>query len=61
MWVQTSAMLHGDNKKRCKNSINKTKDKNTIGSTAPSIISTGYGGHFRAVQGFKYIGNEGLK
>jgi GNAT superfamily N-acetyltransferase len=44
-WVQKSANLFGANKRKCARSIG---------------TSSGYGGHFRAVQGFKYIG-EGLK
>lgn len=47
-WIQTSSMLYGTNKKK---SINKMKSGN-------GVIS-GYGGHFRAVQGFKYIGKYG--
>lgn len=45
-WVQKSANLYGDNKTKC------IKSKIKSGSS----IKTGYGGHFRAVQGFKYIG-----
>lgn len=40
-WVQVSAVLHGGH---------KGKSKRTIGQ------GSGYGGHFRAVQGFRYIG-----
>ncbi len=47
-WVQKSAQLYGANKARSKASIAKSGNK----------VGTGYGGHFRAVQGFKYIGNE---
>ena len=51
-WEQTSAKLHGENKARSQASLAKS---------AKSIISkkgvkAGYGGHFRAVQGFKYLG-----
>lgn len=52
-WAQVSAVLYGDNKRRSAKSIAKSraaKGKHTVG--------TGYGGHFRAVQGFKYIGGE---
>lgn len=48
-WEQTSAKLHGDNKARSQASIQKT-------SKAAKIVQSGYGGHFRAVQGFKYLG-----
>lgn len=48
-WIQTGAKLHGANKARSIASIKKT-GKGTI-------KGAGYGGHFRAVQAFKYIGN----
>ena len=47
-WRQISAVLHGVNKRRSAASMKKSG--NVIGS------GIGYGGHFRAVQGFKYIG-----
>lgn len=50
-WVQVSAKLYGDNKGRSIKSHTesaKRKGKEHLGS--------GFGGHFRAVQGFKYIG-----
>ena len=54
-WVQTSAQLYGSNKTRSAQSIMKAhKRKHT-----KTITGMGYGGHFRAVQGFKYIGNAG--
>ena len=43
-WTQVSAALYGGNKKRA-------ADRN------PSI-KTGFGGHFRAVQGFRYLGER---
>ena len=53
-WVQVSAVLYGGNKKKSGESIirsqKRKKSKLTCGS--------GYGGHFRAVQGFKYIGEQ---
>lgn len=49
-WRQVSAELFGGNKKASHASIKKTSK---WGNKAPS---SGYGGHFRAVQGFKYIG-----
>jgi L-amino acid N-acyltransferase YncA len=45
-WRQVSAVLNGGNKKKSAASIRKSGN----------VIGTGYGGHFRAVQGFKYIG-----
>lgn len=52
-WTQVSAKLHGDNKKRGSESIMKSAKKKGI--TAPG--GAGYGGHFRAIQGFRFIGN----
>ena len=50
-------MLYGANKKKSGESIAKAqrgKTKKNIGSGASK--TGGFGGHFRAVQGFKYIG-----
>lgn len=48
LWVQVSAFLCGQNKLKSKEKIQKTiKD------------AAGYGGHFRAVQGFRYIEGVG--
>lgn len=52
-WKQTSAKLHGDNKARCLKSMKKSNEKSN-----KKAIKGGYGGHFRAIQGFKYLGNE---
>lgn len=49
MWVQTSAVLYGSNKAQSRGSIQTT--------THHTLNPSGYGGHFRAVQGFKYIGD----
>jgi tRNA(Met) C34 N-acetyltransferase TmcA len=46
-WRQVSAVIHGTNKRKSAASIKKS---------GTSIAGTGYGGHFRAIQGFKYIG-----
>ena len=48
-WRQVSAVLNGGNKKKSSKSINKS-------GTTLCGAGSGYGGHFRAVQGFKYIG-----
>lgn len=53
-WVQCSAELFGVNKRKNANSIKKSKAMGR--STA--LADVGYGGHFRAVQGFKYIGDR---
>lgn len=44
-WVQVSAMLCGGNKLRSAQSMAKSGSR-----------GVGYGGHFRAVQGFRYMG-----
>lgn len=44
-WKQVSAVLHGANKKKSGASIRKSGN-----------VPVGYGGHFRAVQGFRYLG-----
>jgi GNAT superfamily N-acetyltransferase len=50
-WVQVSAVLFGANKKRSAKSMAASVAKNHT-----STVAIGYGGHFRAVQGFKYVG-----
>lgn len=52
-WIQVSAKLYGDNKVRSIKSIIRSRKR----QNASHMVGTGYGGHFRAVQGFKYIGN----
>ena len=51
-WVQVSARLYGDNKTASYKSYRKSAEK----KNESKIIPSGFGGHFRAVQGFKYIG-----
>lgn len=53
-WRQTSAILFGANKKRSMQSITRSQKK----QGKKQITSAGYGGHFRAIQGFKYEGKE---
>lgn len=50
-WVQVSANLYGGNKGRSMKSLGKAAEKKGNES-----VGSGFGGHFRAVQGFKYIG-----
>ena len=52
-WVQVSAKLYGDNKARSIKTLAKSLEKNGGINTG-----SGFGGHFRAVQGFKYTGGE---
>ncbi|WP_418175102.1 ABC transporter ATP-binding protein [Alistipes ihumii] len=54
-WVQTAASLYGANKTKSHNSMAKSSQKKGCTSRA----NCGYGGHFRAVQAFKYIGDNG--
>ena len=54
-WTQVSAKLYGGNKGRSGESIKKSAlaaGKRDRGG------QTGYGGHFRAVQGFRYLGEQ---
>lgn len=53
-WVQVSAKLYGDNKGRSIKSHEKSANKK-----GKKHMGSGFGGHFRAVQGFKYIGEGG--
>jgi GNAT superfamily N-acetyltransferase len=46
-WLQVSISLYGQN---------KIKSGRKISAKRVSAPKTGYGGHFRAVQGFKYLG-----
>lgn len=50
-WIQRSAILYGCNKARNIASLKKSKQD----------PKGGYGGHFRAIQGFKYVGIQGNK
>jgi GNAT superfamily N-acetyltransferase len=52
LWKQTGAMLYGANKTKSNASIVKT------GKKGSGITGCGYGGHFRAVQSFKYLGKQ---
>jgi GNAT superfamily N-acetyltransferase len=49
-WTQVSAQLHGANKARC-----ATTSQPAINKGGQSLL-TRHGAHFRAVQGFRYIG-----
>lgn len=52
-WRQVSARLHGESKARSRESMRRSRQR--AGKT-DAEHSAGYGGHFRAVQGFKYVG-----
>ena len=51
-WTQVSGTLHGDNRERSRASMLASARR---GSTC--FHGGGYGGHFRAVQGFRYLGD----
>ena len=53
-WVQKSARLFGENKARSRQSLNRAARRRGGVETG-----TGFGGHLRAVQGFKYLGGPG--
>lgn len=58
-WIQTAAILYGTNKARTAQSILKSRiNSDKVFSDGGKGCYTGYGGHFRAVQSFKYIGHE---
>lgn len=50
-WIQVSGALYGGNKKKSAKSIDRSR-------AGKKKVGTGYGGHFRAVQGFKYVGEK---
>ena len=52
-WTQVSAKLLGDSKARSIASLQLSAARNGTRNTG-----TGYGGHFRAVQGFRYLGEQ---
>lgn len=57
-WEQISAVMYGGNRGKSHSSIaksnaKKAKEHRSIEAT----VNAGYGGHFRAVQGFRYRGN----
>lgn len=51
-WTQVSAALVGSHKGRSRESVNRSAEK--VGKKGPGCA--GFGGHFRAVQGFRYLG-----
>lgn len=63
-WMQLSAMLHGGNRARCSESLKVSSEKALARGEGWSSRkgqgqvhqSGGHGGHFRAVQGFRYFG-----
>jgi predicted NUDIX family phosphoesterase len=56
LWTQVSGVLCGDDKVRCHKTLTASAEKD--GNWHGGSVS-GFGGHFRAVQGFRYLGEEG--
>lgn len=56
-WVLKSQQLYGGNKVKSRRSISKAQ-RNRSDDFGGRVSSGGFGGHFRAVQGFKYVGNQ---
>jgi hypothetical protein len=52
-WRQVSAHLCGGSKAKSRASMELSKAR---GRSQSTVSAAGYGGHFRAVQGFKYVG-----
>lgn len=60
-WIQKSQMLYGGSKMASRRTITKARlkgGKRFSGGPNDLGCTTGYGGHFRAVQGFKYVGEK---
>jgi len=64
-WVLKSQQMFGGNKNKSKKSINGAHKLKPLpsyahanGGIGSGQASAGYGGHFRAVQGYKYIGTK---
>ena len=55
-WTQVSARLFGEHKARSQKAIEASRLRS--GTLAQLGTSVGYGGHFRAIQGFRYLGPQ---
>ena len=56
-WRQVSAALYGENRLKCHATMTKSNERRLKRDPhAVTISGGGYGGHFRAVQGFRYVG-----
>lgn len=56
-WVQVSARLYGTNKRKSIEKLLRAEEKYGTKLVAKRE-RMGFGGHFRAIQGFKYIGEQ---
>lgn len=52
-WVLKSQQMFGGDKAKSKRSLGRS-----AGKSGSKVTGSGFGGHFRAVQGFKYIGDK---
>ena len=64
-WRQVSAVLYGQSKVRSRASLERSAAKHgAVGISKNGKrevgAGTGYGGHFRAIQGFRYYGQRGV-
>lgn len=59
-WRQLSARLYGTNKNQSRASVQRSKAQSESGRKF-NVGSTGYGGHFRTVSGFRFYGQAGLQ
>ena len=60
-WRQLSGVLHGNNKAKSRQSLRKSAAEKNGGKPNNRVgAGSGYGGHFRAVQGFRYYGQAGI-
>lgn len=61
-WILKSQQMYGGNKAKSMKSIRKAESNGVLGkyggNDGQHVARTGYGGHFRAVQGFKYVGDR---
>ena len=59
-WRQVSAALYGESRTKCIRTMSiSNARKLALDPDAVTVSNAGYGGHFRAVQGFRYVGSEG--
>ena len=61
-WRQISAVLYGESRSKCIRTMRESnRRKLELNPNAITINGAGYGGQFRAVQGFRCVGEEGLR
>jgi tRNA(Met) C34 N-acetyltransferase TmcA len=56
LWTQVSGVLCGDDKVRCNRTLTERALRSKTGWHGGGV--SGDGGHFRAVQGFRYLGED---